>query len=118
MPERKLKADDARLVEHAEGLKGLLMSEMGRDGKVVEESQQEFRDIFVTDSIALIGYIYDYAKLRNISANEFEKIIMRSYKKTMQAKDEAMPKNLETLIKQNFKKIPNNDLDLSLKIRK
>ena len=33
----------------------------------------------MTDAIQLIGIIYKYAKIRNIPANEFEQIIMRSY---------------------------------------
>ena len=37
------------------------------------------KDAFMTDAIQLIGIIYKYAKIRNIPANEFEQIIMRSY---------------------------------------
>lgn len=56
--------------------------------------------------------------MRKISASEFEKIILRSYKKTMQVKGEAMPENLESLVKQNFKKIPGSDVARTSKIRK
>ena len=49
----------------------------------------------MTDAIALIGYIYDYAKSRNIPAADFEMIIMRSYIKTMKLKEGPMPENLK-----------------------
>lgn len=37
------------------------------------------KDAFMTDSIQLIGLIYKFSKMRNIPAQDFEQIIIRSY---------------------------------------
>jgi len=77
----------------------LVFKQMDKDGGAESELQDtnkpEFHDIFMTDAIALIGYIYDYAKSRKIPAADFEMIIMRSYIKTMKLKEGPMPENLK-----------------------
>ena len=73
-------------------------------------------DSFVTDIIELICILYKLAKLQKIPANDFEKIIIRSYTKAMNLKATDELLNLEMLVRQAYKKVP-TDFELNVKIR-
>ena len=74
------------------------------------------RDSFITDTIELICLIYKLAKLQKIPVTDFEKIITRSYSKTMNLKATDELLDLEMLVRQAYKKVP-TDYELSAKIQ-
>ena len=52
-----------------------------------DQKQQLSNDLFVNESLKLIGKIYQLTKLMNISSNQFERIIMRSYERVWEHQD-------------------------------
>ena len=67
-------------------------------------------DSFMTDAVDLIGHIYKFAKVKDIPASEFEKIVTRSYHKTIKNAVIGEIPSLESLVRQaGRKQLP--DLD-------
>ena len=67
-------------------------------------------DSFMTDAVDLIGHIYKFAKVKDIPANEFEKIVTRSYHKTIKNAVIGEIPSLESLVRQASKKqVPDMD---------